>query len=206
MISVLVADSNQVMRFGIRCALEEKAGFSVAAEVDDAHAFADADLDVDVVLVESTFMVGLGKAAFTRAGRTRPRPGLLAYSRLRDTPPPADMLRFGISGYLTRSCSPAELRIAIATVAHGRPYINAALARALAQDVFQPRNAVHAALSPKEMRIFKMLAVGLDAHGIAAQLGLPAETVQAIKTRLTGKLLATQSSALTRYAAARGFL
>lgn len=208
MITVLLAEANPVIRIGIRAALEDSGRFFIVGETDGLRQciFAHATTPADVVLLG---LAGLGECerlALADFRDTYPHANILLYSHARDSANDADFALPGNAGYLSRDCSPAELRIAAATVAHGRPYIGAAFARRLSDEVFCAANLSHIYLTPKEMRVFKMLAVGLDVQAIAAQLGVSAALAGALKSRVLARLPSAKFRRMTRFALRRGFL
>jgi DNA-binding NarL/FixJ family response regulator len=209
MINVLVVERSGVLRLGIRASLEEKAGFAIAAEADALRLLLPAaSARADVLLAEPAALDTAGKAELALLRRVRPGMRLVVHDhdRGRARLSCADLRGLDALGYLTRHCSPAELRIAIATAAEGVPYINDPLLALLKDDLFRAANLGRLVLSPDQTGVFRMLALGMDTAGIAAQLDLSAQAVEALKARITARMNGPELDRLTRFAVARGFL
>lgn len=208
MIDVLVANTQPVALLGTLSALHGRTGiFAVETAHDGTEFIALASVGCfDVLLVECDLACALGAAAFERVRTLRPDARLLIYGDRPLPLPLADIVAFRAFGALTKSCSSAELRIAVSTVAAGRPYIDATLARLLRNDLFCPRRLEGRYLSPKELRIFKMLAIGMSDQQIAVQLGKQTRDVSHLTARVTGRIVGPEQADIVRYAASRGFL
>jgi len=208
MINVLLAETNPVMRVGLISALQESEGFAIAGAAGTMRELTTlaARGPVDVMVGELDFLWAAGRPAMEDLSRTYPTMKLLAHNHAPGLLQAAQFHALGTMGYLSRHCSPSELRIAIATVANGQFYVNASLALILSQEIFKAENIAEASLSPREMRVFRMLAIGISVNGIAAQLAISAKAVSALKSRILGKMRQSDFSALTQFALARGFI
>lgn len=208
MINVLLAETNPVVRVGLISALQESDGFAIAGAAGTMRELTSvaANGPVDVVVGELDFLRAAGRPAMEDFGRSYPAIKLLAHHHAPGLLQAAQFHALGTMGYLSRHCSPSELRIAIATVANGQFYVNPTLAMILSQEIFRPENIAQTWLSPREMRVFKMLAIGIGVNGIAAQLMISARTVDMLKSRIVAKMRQSSFSALTQFALARGFI
>lgn len=210
MVSVLIVEPHPVIRMGIRSALQEGPGFFIAGEadhVDELMAVAvAAPVRAQVIVINLDLMRGMSRAALAAFRVKFPGAPLLAYSDMRDIGPWIDFIAAETFGCLSWNCSPSELRIAISTLAHGQPYIGELLAKALGQGFFRAGSMSCGALSPKEMKVYKMLAIGIDATGIAAQLGISTRTVSSLKARIVAAMGRSRVGGLTRFALDRGFI
>lgn len=208
MISVLLIEANRVMRIGIKSSLGEKAGFSIVAEFDTIQQSLPiaASVQCDVLLIDLTLLRAAGTAGITAFGKACPGTRLLVYNPVHERSCGKEILKFGAFAYLTKQCTPAELRIAIATVASGQPYINESMAGLLREIAFHPQNLAQISLSSRETRIFKMLSFGIKTEGISAQLDLSVRTVGMLKSRIMAKIALLEHDGLLRFAMARGFV
>jgi DNA-binding NarL/FixJ family response regulator len=208
LISVLVVEANQVLRLGIRSVLEMRNRFFIAAEIHSKEQLLSSFLRIefDVVLVELNIFQSIDPAIFSRFRKCKPNVNFLVHSHTNDINPGVEAIKSGALGYLTRHCSPADLGYAISTVCKGRPFITELIGEALAESLFRPSNIAHTSLSEREFQVFRMLAIGINITGIAAQLELSIKTVSTYKARILNKMNLPGISELVRYAICHSLL
>lgn len=202
-IKVIVAEPNQMVRLGIRSVLEKHGGFAIVGEPTSAKALCASFLEVphDVVLAELGLLQRLGSAPLGDLREARPASRMLVHSYEADSDFGVQACRFGALGYLSSDCSTDDLCAAIAHVAAGRPYITRLLGEQLATSAcFQASNLPNAALSRRELMVFKMLAIGLNVNDVARQLGQSAAIVHGYKTQIMAKMDLPDACLLVRHA------
>ena len=190
MIKVLVAERNQMMRYGIQSALEPMRGCRIIAEASSTQQllWCLTSLVHDILLIEAHFLDELGPQLFEEFSSGVSQPGMIVHGR-QDPTQGVIALQNGASGYLMSRCSAVELREAIAQVAGGRRYIDGTLAEELASFLCVSPNALpHMLLTRDELRIHKMLVLGLSLNGIAAQVNMSLQAVGKCKERIREKL------------------
>ena len=80
-------------------------------------------------------------------------------------------MKAGASGYMTKETAAQELVTAIRKINDGRKYISKEVAELLATDLYHEEGKdPHENLSDREFEILKMIARGLTAKAIAADL------------------------------------
>jgi DNA-binding NarL/FixJ family response regulator len=128
-------------------------------------------------------------------------------------------LRVGASGYLVKKAAPAELQLAISTVAQGGAFLYPGLAKALIQAYLkQPQDGSGQVsnddlsreqtnlkrelevLTPRELEILTLVAEGLTSQEIADRLVLSIKTVQAHRANVMEKLGLHDITQLVRFA------
>lgn len=202
MIGLLVAERNAVLRLGIQSSVASHKGIVIVTEIfEQAQLLSGlSHLKFDVALVELTFFKSITKEQLTNLRKLKPGLRVLVHSYGNDLSTAIEVLKCGALGYLARQCTAAELRHAIETIYSGKPHINALVRDALAEHIFKPSNISNIQLSPREFQVFKMLAIGINEIGIAAQLDLSIKTVSTYKTRLLAKIGLSTLSELVQYA------
>lgn len=210
MVSVLIVEAHPVVRMGIRSALQEGPGFFIVGEADDVDQLmavaVAAPVRAQVIVINLDLICGMSRAARAAFRIEFPGARLLAHSDLRDIGPWVDFIAAETDGCLSWNCSSSEFRIAISTLANGQPYIGELLAKALVQAFFRAGSISCSDLSPKEMKVYKMLAIGIDATGIAAQLDISTRTVSSLKARIIAAMGRSGARDLTSFALDRGFI
>lgn len=108
---------------------------------------------------------------------------------------------YGASGYLTKDAAPELICKAIREVAAGRTFFTESPA-------IPPRsgdpNSPESKLSDREEQVLRLLASGLTAKEIAAQLNLSIKTVSTYRTRALSKLGLQRTGELIAYGVRRG--
>jgi DNA-binding NarL/FixJ family response regulator len=182
---VLVADSEPVLRAGIRGTLAE-AGIEVVGEVGDGRQVGAevAALLPDVLVLDPQMadFPGIGELGGLAAG-------VLVFTRLDRDGPVGAAVRAGVRGYLLKSSTAADLVRAVRTVAAGGAAFCPLVARQLpallgGSDPAAP----FPALTPREREVLALIATGQPNGAIADRLGLSGKTVSNHISVIFGKL------------------
>jgi len=203
MIDVVVAEPNPLLRIGIRSVLEEYGDIAITDEVEDGERLLAVVRDGpgDVMLVGLGLLRQVGAAAFRERRRSSSACHILVHSYEWQRAFAHEACRFGALGYVSHECTPSELGNAVRNVAEGRPFITRPLGAELAEAVcFRGTVLAQAALSAREMRVARMVAIGLDVSKIAVQLGISVHEAAACKWRIAGKVDVTGTGELVQHA------
>ena len=196
MISVLIADDQDLVREGLRMMLEAEPDLQVAGEAGTGQqALAQTRrLDPDVILMDVR-MPGLdgieATAQLTRSG-CRARMLMLTTFNLDEYVYRA--MKAGASGFLLKDASRDQLTAAVRTVAAGQALLAPAITRRLIEDFCRgpaPGAAGDSAaghLSERELDVVRAVAEGLSNAEIAAKLYLSEATVKSHVARVLAKL------------------
>jgi two-component system invasion response regulator UvrY len=135
-------------------------------------------------------MPGLSGIEATRAIlKLSPDYKILAMSSLASGIIPAQMLRSGARGFITKSVSVEELLKAVRTVAAGGNYVTPSIAKRLATDHFgDEAGGLFDKLSQRELQISHMLTEGKKVSQISANLELSPKTIYSYRYRIFEKL------------------
>ena len=191
MINVLIAESKEVLRIGIRSALRANSEIHIVAEITSIEQFLFFfdEIKYDVLLISSEFLQNLSMGLLDECFCNCCRPKVIVLSHVNNPDQGIAALQCGVRGYLTSSCSSAELRQATLQVASGRRYIDRALAEELASFLLVLPSALpKLLLSLREMRIYKMLVIGVSIAGSAEQLNISAKEVTSSSARIIEKM------------------
>ena len=202
MIRIVLADDHAIVRRGFRALIGEEPDLVIVAEcggADEARTAVHAH--APDVLVLDIAMPGGGLALVAELATSEPDLKLLVLSMHDREPYPAEALRRGAHGYVTKAAATDELATALREVCAGRPF--------LSRDIARARNAgVSAAkiLSQREYEVFLLLARGMAPKQIAFDLGLSIKTVYLHRSVLRDKLGARSDLELHRLALEQGLL
>lgn len=200
MIRVVLVDDHAIVRMGFRMLLQaEGSGIEVVGEAADGEALLQQwpAWAPDVVVMDLS-MPGLGGLETLRRLRARDSaPPVLVLSAHEDTAHPRRALNAGALGYLSKRSAPETLPEAIRAVAHGRRYLDAQTAQALALSQLDGAASPFDALSEREFEVFVRLARGRSVNDIAGQLSLSPSTVGTHLYNIKQKLAAANQAELT---------
>lgn len=206
---IYLVDDHAIVRDGLRVVLEA-AGHEVVGEADNPTA-ALADMlrrEPEIALLDLQLGQRSGFELLAEMHR-RALPVQVIVLTMSDQPRHvAEALRHGVSGYLLKGSSSAELLQAVGAVGQGRRYLcpRAAefAARMLTGEAPAPAGAE--LLSPRERQILAMVARGASSAAIGDALHLSPKTVDTYRSRLMSKLGLADLAAVVRWAVREGVI
>lgn len=208
MIRVMLVDDHSVVRTGFRLLLQSQKDVEVVGEAESGEQACQRypELTPDVLVMDIA-MPGMGGLEAMRRIRARhPQARVLALSAHDDPMHARRALNEGALGFLSKRGAPEALIEAIACVAAGRRYIDAALAQKLAiEDIEGARSPVER-LSEREFDVFLRLAKGATVQRIAEDLKLSSSTVGTHLYNIKQKLGVANQSELTLIAIRHGLI
>jgi DNA-binding NarL/FixJ family response regulator len=196
MISVLIADDQDLVREGLRMLLEAEPDLAVAGEAaDGSQALAQARLlNPDVILMDVRMPQMNGIEATTRLVQAGSRARILMLTTFNLDEYVYHALKAGASGFLLKHASRDQLTGAVRAVAAGETLLAPAITRRLIEDFCNgpaPGTSVAGAaggLSERELGVVRLVAQGLSNAEIAARLYLSEATVKSHIVRILAKL------------------
>ena len=206
-ITIVLADDHKVVRTGLRMLLEADRRFHVVDEAGSVNQTLEAvsESRPDVLILD----LNMGKESSLdvipqlRAEATDTQ--IVVLTMQNDPAFARAALRAGAVGYVLKDAADAELTDAVELAAQGRTYLNPELgARLAAQpevDDSRPDN-----LSPREMEVLRLIALGHTNGEIAAALTLSVRTVESHRARIQQKVRLTTRAELVAYARTHGLM
>ncbi len=209
MIRVILCDDHAVVRRGIREMLSEAVDIQVVAEAGSyaevREALRAAPCDVLVLDLNLPGRGGLEVLASLRESGSSTK--VLIVSMFPEDQYAIRCLRAGAQGYLNKAGDPSELITAVRTVAQGRKYVTPDVAQMLVENLSAPTDeALHAALSERELQTLLKIASGKRLSDIAEELMLSPKTVSVYRARVLEKLKLSNNAELTVYAIRNGLV
>jgi DNA-binding NarL/FixJ family response regulator len=109
-------------------------------------------------------------------------------------------LQVGARGYVPKSEASSEVIRAIRKVLSGEVYLNEWMTSELIQRMAvhsrEPREAIMASLSERELEILQMIGQGRNTHEMARELGVSESTIAALRLRIKHRLGAKDTAEL----------
>ncbi len=208
MIRVVLVDDHELVRSGFGLIFSGQPDIEVAGEASNAEDGLRLvrAIKPDVALVD-VHMPGMSGIELTgRVQRAGLDTRIVILTVMQDAQFPRRLLQSGALGYLTKGCAAEELLQAVRTVARGKRYLDAAVAREMALSAVDGEGSPLESLSSRELEVALMLARGLAVNEIAKRLHLSAKTVSTYKQRLFEKLGVQHTIALAHVLTAHGLL
>ncbi len=208
-ITVVLADDHQVIRSGLRVLLESDGRFDVVGESGNVAAtLSTVRASRPRVLVLDLNMGGESSLDVIPQLRADAPGTQIVVLTMQENPAFAQAaLRAGAVGYVLKDAADSELMTAMSLAAEGRTYLNPELgARLAAQPAAADADARPDNLSPRELEVLTLIALGHTNGEIAATLFLSVRTVESHRAHIQQKVGLTTRAELVSYARDRGLL
>lgn len=210
MIRIALIDDHAMTRAGMREFFAEQPDLRVVAEAATGRQAIDIVRggEVDVIILDISMPDQNGMDALKAIKARAPKLPVLILSGLPEENYARMVLRWGASGYISKTCEPSELIAAIRMVHAGRKYITAAVAEQLAEEIGAAEEVApsHESLTERELQVFLRLAKGESTRQVADGMSLSAQTVSTYALRLKSKLQLHSNAELTYYALKNGMI
>jgi DNA-binding NarL/FixJ family response regulator len=208
-IRVLIADARALIRGGIRAQLDKVPEFQIVGEAGDG---AEAlrlirQHQPDVALIEGALSRLNGLDVTTLVRKECPEVQVIVLSTEADEECLRQALGAGAAGYLTMTVSPAELELAIKTVANGKTHISPPATKLMVDFVrCRAGNETLERLTPRQREVLKLIAEGNSTKQIALALKISVKTVETHRMLLADRLDIHHTAGLVRYAIKAGLV
>jgi DNA-binding NarL/FixJ family response regulator len=194
MISVLLVDDQNLIRQGLKALLELEPDLTVVGEAENGAVAIDRikTLQPNVVLMDIRMPVMDGVTATKEICQQFPDVNILVLTTFDDDTYVAAAIRFGAKGYLLKDTPSEEIAAAIRAVALGYTHlapgmIAKVISSQIDRDPVTPPPEL-AELTPRELEILKLIAVGANNREIAGQLYISEGTVKNHVTNILNRL------------------
>jgi two-component system, NarL family, response regulator NreC len=205
-IRLVLADDHPVVRAGLRMLLESDRAMSVDGEVSSVAETLAAvvGLRPDVLVLDLNLGGESGLEAIPLFRERAPGTGIVVLTMQEDPAFARAALRAGALGYVLKDAADSELLTAISMAADGRTYLNPELGAKLAA---APTGGERPdGLSPRELEVLKLIALGHTNAEIAATLTLSVRTVESHRAHIHQKVPLANRVELVAYARGLGLL
>lgn len=191
-IVVVIVDDHELFAQGLALLLTRDWGelFSVGGQTTYVEEAADlvASCDADVAIIDLTMPPLGGIAAIRHIKARHPRTRILALSGTDDLSLAEEALRAGADGFLSKTARPESLAGPLWTIAEGLRVVDPTLLDALLSNTRKPPSALLDTLSDQELRLWTLLATGMETGDIAQRMLVSERTAKRMVAALLHKL------------------
>ncbi|WP_280769873.1 response regulator transcription factor [Salipaludibacillus daqingensis] len=202
---ILLADDHRVLLSGIKLLLMQE-DVDIVGEVSTAEDVIQEarKWKPDLILMDISMPVMGGIEATKLIKKEFPLTKVLILTMYSDEQYLKRALQAGANGYVIKKAVDSELVSAVHSVLDGDTYIYPTLTSKLLKNYMElPKKNNYnktSELSPRELEVLKLIALGLTYQEIADQLFVSIKTIETHKRRLSEKLSLKKRSELVRYA------
>ncbi len=199
---VLIADDHAIVRRGLMQVIKEEMPGTVLGEAARESEILDRVQKEawDVLVLDVGLPTRSGLEVLKDVKNKKPNLPVLMLTVYGEEQYAQRAKEYGASGYLTKDAAPEVICRAIKDVAAGRSVFKEGPTLPPRVDPGSPESK----LSDREEQVLRLLASGLTAKEIAAQLNLSIKTVSTYRTRALGKLGLQRTGELIAYGVRRG--
>ena len=204
-VRLVLADDHTVVRSALRMLLEAEPGFEVVAEAGDAEAALRyvRGHRPDVLVLDLNMPGRQSLEIVPEIERDFPETAILILTMQNETEFAQRALEAGVSGYVLKEAADTELVQAVRATAAGGTYLQPALGARLAREASQRQEDK---LTPREVEVLRLIALGHTNAEIGEQLHLSLRTVEGHRAHIQQKLGLSTRAELVAEALDRGLL
>jgi DNA-binding NarL/FixJ family response regulator len=206
---VLVLSNYAIVRTALRHMLSSSAETEVIGEAEVSENVSEIinKLRPDVVLIETVEAEDdvLAKAVerISLAGKVN----LVVLAGHGDPGAIRAMLRAGVTGYVLKQSTAADLLAALRSAASGRRFLDSSLIEAItSEELSRPEPSPTDMLSSRQSEVLKFIVQGYTSGEIARKLSVSVKTVETYRSRIYDKLKVRSRAGLVQYAITAGLI
>lgn len=206
MIRVLLVDDHETVRHGLRLLVNAQPDMTVVAEAGDGQSALDVlgKAKPTVVVLDLT-MPGMSGLSTAKAMKATAQVAIIALTRHDDDAYVQELIACGAVGYVLKQSPSDELLRAIRSVASGGRHFDPALpAPDHARD--PRRRTATAPVTPRELEVLRLTALGHSNKDMADQMNISIKTVEVHKANAMRKLNLRGRTDVVRYAVMKEWL
>lgn len=208
-ITIAIADSQYLIRVGLRHLIEEFEQFEIVGEASSEKKLLQVltDHTPNVVILDYHQPESFDINSIEKIRSTSPDSKILVISGDNEKENIYNVVQNGVSSFLTKSCDEEEIINAIkATAKNEKFFCNKILNFILEKSFTKEEDCSPLPLSPREIEIVRHVVNGKIAKEIACELNLSTHTIYTHRKNIMNKLELKSTSELVLYAVEKGIV
>ncbi len=201
-IKIIIADDHLLIAEAWASLINMNPEFEVIKVYDNTKSMIDeiTHIKPDIVILDINIGPFSGLEATKMIRKLAPGTRIIGVSMHSQPSFAKKMIRYGASGYVTKSSNKDEMYAAIEAVAKGEKYICSEIQRNLTDQVMSNGEENRLSkLTEREIEIIKLIREGMSNKEIAETLFISPRTVETHRARILKKLDLKNSLALVKY-------
>lgn len=204
---LLIVDDHQIILDSLSLLISTLPNIEVVNTLSDSRQvltfLRENEIDILVTDLQMPFLNGIDLTLLVRQEFTNIRVLMLTVSE--EAAIIREAFKAGISGYIMKKASKAELNTAITTLVKGDKYFNEAVMQVIMSESFQDSKSDETynqpvVLTPREIEIVRLVAQEFSTTEIADRLFISAGTVESHRHNILRKLNVKNSIGIIKYA------
>jgi DNA-binding NarL/FixJ family response regulator len=183
--TILIADSNFLVRQGLRSIFEDMPEYKVVGDTDDFSELNAimARLKPQVLIIGLNVQNVIGSEIIKHVLKEFPHQKIIVVDTKEDVNEIITILRMGVQGYILKQCDRGEILEAIRNVVHGKTFFCSNVIR-LNKSASGGKEIV---LSERELQVLSLISEGLTNNEIADKIFLSSHTIASHRKSLMKK-------------------
>ena len=211
MIRVLVVDDHNIVLQGIQALLEKIDGIEVVGLASNGKIAIELNktLKPDVILMDLVMPEMDGIETINQIIADYPDAKILVLTSFITDDKVFPAIKAGALGYLLKDSYPMDLINSIRQVYLGEPSLHPSIARRIIKELKNPptdREMTIEQLTPRELEVLQLVAIGHENHEIAEKLVIAEVTVRTHISRIFRKLHLANRVKASLYALRKGYI
>ncbi len=209
--SILIADSQYLIRLGLKNLIRNNTGFKVISEAhneSDLCNFLNKE-KVDIIILDYNQPGSFEIGTIQKINKIAPKTNVFIISADNNKNNIYEVLELGVSSFLTKQCEQDEILNAIKATAKGEKFFCNNVLNYILEKSFSPEENSDCSPTPlsfREIQIVKLIADGKIAKEIANDLKLSTHTIYTHRKNIMRKLEINSTSELVIYAINHGII
>ena len=209
-IRILLADDHEIVRYGLRCLIEEQPDMEVVGDAVNGRMAINLtyELRPDVVVMDISMPDMNGIEATRRIRKEIPDTKVIVLSMHHKRQFVIDMLKAGVSGYILKTKVHGDLIRAIKAAVANEVYLSSKITGIVAHDFTSNLSisdkSASAVLTPREREVLQLISEGKSTKEIALHLNVSIKTIESTRRQIMQKLDIHNVADLTKYAINEG--
>lgn len=209
-IKILLADDHEIVRYGLRCVIEEQPDMEVVGDAVNGRTAINLthQLKPDVVIMDISMPDMNGIEATRRIRKEIPDTKVIVLSMHHKRQFVIDMLKSGVSGYILKTKVHEDLIRAIKAAVADEVYLSSKITGIVAHDIASnlptSDKSAYAILTPREREVLQLISEGKSTKKSALHLNVSIKTIESTRRQIMQKLDIHNVADLTKYAINEG--
>jgi len=208
-ISIALADSQYLIRVGLKSLIEEFEQFEIVGEASNENDLLQIlqNQSPQVIILDYQQPGNFSIDSINKIKTSSPSANILIISGDNNKENIYQVVKYGVNSFLTKSCDEEEIISAIkATAKHEKFFCNKVLNFILEKSFGKSEDCEATPLTPREIEIVRLVVNGKIAKEIAEQLNLSTHTIYTHRKNIMNKLELKSTSELILYAVEKGIV